>query len=133
MKLGSWEDHGSIGLESDPSKPYNAIDANLFEEGGSILMNFGSYWHNIFQTTMNDEGTKITSDPHNIAYEPEDNHRVEGGYLYQHGLFYYLFFSHGIAGHYAENRPPKGEEYKIKVCRSLLPTGHFVSALCRYS
>lgn len=129
MKLGSWTDHGSIGVESDPSKPYNAIDANLFLDAWRMLLNFGSYWHNIFQVEMNDEATMATSEPQNIAYEPKGIHRVEGPYMFKHGLFYYLFYSQGIAGHYAEDRPAEGEEYRIKVCRSMVPTGGFVSAL----
>jgi arabinan endo-1,5-alpha-L-arabinosidase len=131
MKLGSWTDHGSIGVESDPSKPYNAIDANLFLDAWRMLLNFGSYWHNIFQVEMNDEATMATSEPQNIAYEPKGIHRVEGPYMFKHGQFYYLFYSQGIAGHYAEDRPAEGEEYRIKVCRSMVPTGGFVSALIR--
>lgn len=128
MKLGSWTDHGSIGVESNPSMPYNAIDANIFDEHGRLHMTFGSYWHNIFQVEMNNKGTKATSSPKQIAYEPAGNHKMEGAYLYMHNKDYYLFYSVGFAGHYDDKLPPKGQEYRIKVCRSSSPNGGFVSA-----
>lgn len=130
MKLGSWTDHGSIGLQSDPSKPYNAIDANLFVEGDKIRMNWGSYWQNIFQADMNADGTKLTSSPKQIAYEPPAPHRMEGAYLYRWNGEYFLFLSIGFAGHYDDKRPPQGEEYRIRVCKSSSPNGGFVSLHC---
>lgn len=128
MKLGSWTDHGSVGVESNPDKAYNAIDPNLFEDGGHLLLTFGSYWQDLFQVQMSDNGTEPISEPHQVAYEPAGNHHIEGSFLYRHGPFYYLFYSWGIGGHYDEKMPPPGQEYRIKVCRSLSPSYGFVSA-----
>ena len=129
MNQGTWTDHGSVGVQSNPNKPYNAIDGNLFVDEDGVRLNFGSYWHNIFQVRMNGAGTKATSNPTQIAYEPAGNHKMEGSYMYKHGGNYFLFYSLGVAGNYDANRPPAGEEYRIKVCKSSSPTGGFVSTL----
>lgn len=127
MDAGTWIDHGSIGVESDSSKPYNAIDGNLFNDAGTYYMNFGSFWHNIYQVGMNSDATSAEGSSYNIAYEPSGTHAVEGAYLYKYGGYYYLFFSAGICCGYADSMPAAGEEYKIKVCRSTSATGGFVS------
>jgi arabinan endo-1,5-alpha-L-arabinosidase len=45
MDYGSWTDHGSTGIASTSSKPYNAIDPSLIEAAdGSYYINFGSFW-----------------------------------------------------------------------------------------
>jgi hypothetical protein len=41
MEPNTWTDRGSVGIRSDSSNPYNAIDANLVDTGGSTYyMNF---------------------------------------------------------------------------------------------
>ena len=127
MGLNSWTDHGSIGIRSSSSKPYNAIDGNLFNDGGKYYMNFGSFWHDIYQAPMGSAATTISSSAHNIAYNPSGTHAVEGAFMYKHGGYYYLFYSAGICCGYDKSRPASGQEYKIKVCRSTSATGNFVS------
>lgn len=127
MEEGSWTDQGSTGVSSSSSKPYNAIDANLFNDDGTYYMNFGSFWQDIFQAPMNSAATKAAASSYNIAYDPAGEHAVEGAYLYKNGSYYYLFFSSGKCCGYDTSRPAGGEEYKIKVCRSSSPTGDFVS------
>lgn len=127
MNSNSWTDRGSIGIQSDPSKPYNAIDANLINAGGTYYLSFGSFWQDIFQVEMNGDATKSVSPAYNIAYQPAGEHAIEGPYLYRHGDHYYLFFSSGLCCGYDANPPAPGEEYKIKACRSTSPTGGFVS------
>ena len=127
MKSGSWTDHGAV-IQSTPDDEYNAIDPNLFEDDGDLLLTFGSYWHNLFQVHLNYNATEPISDPRNVAYEPAGNHRIEGSYLYKYGPFYYLFYSWGVAGHYDTKMPAPGQEYRIKVCRSRFPSWGFVSA-----
>ncbi|GAQ10151.1 probable arabinan endo-1,5-alpha-L-arabinosidase A [Aspergillus lentulus] len=105
MGLNSWTDHGSIGIRSSSSKPYNAIDGNLFNDGGKYYMNFGSFWHDIYQAPMGSAATTISSSAHNIAYNPSGTHAVEGAFMYKHA---------------------SGQEYKIKVCRSTSATGNFI-------
>ncbi|QMW36983.1 hypothetical protein G4B11_000219 [Aspergillus flavus] len=128
MNEGTWTDHGSTGIRSDSSKPYNAIDANLFNDNGNYLMCFGSFWQNIFQAPMNSAATSVASASYNIAFDPAGTHAVEGPYLYRYGDYYYLFYSVGICCGYDGSMPAPGEEYKIKVCRSSSATGDFVDA-----
>ncbi|KAF4176776.1 hypothetical protein CNMCM7927_003874 [Aspergillus lentulus] len=126
MGLNSWTDHGSIGIRSSSLKPYNAIDGNLFNDGGKYYMNFGSFWHDIYQAPMGSAATTISSSAHNIAYNPSGTHAVEGAFMYKHGGYYYLFYSAGICCGYDKSRPASGQEYKIKVCRSTSATGNFI-------
>ncbi|EAW09988.1 arabinan endo-1,5-alpha-L-arabinosidase [Aspergillus clavatus NRRL 1] len=126
MDPNSWTDHGSTGIRSSSSKPYNAIDANLFHDGGNYYMTFGSFWHDIYQAPMNSAATAVSSGPYNIAYNPSGTHAVEGAFMYKFGKYYYLFFSSGICCGYDTSRPAAGKEYKIRVCRSTSATGHFV-------
>ncbi|CAG8153171.1 hypothetical protein PENNAL_c0099G04916 [Penicillium nalgiovense] len=126
MEPGSWTDHGSTGIRSSASKSYNAIDANLLNDGGSYYMNFGSFWHDIYQAPMNSAATKVASSSYNVAFDPSGTHAVEGAYMYKHGSYYYLFYSAGKCCGFDTSRPARGEEYKIKVCRSTSPTGGFV-------
>lgn len=45
MEVGSWTDHGSVGISSDATKAYNAIDPSLVQAAdGSYYMSFGSFW-----------------------------------------------------------------------------------------
>jgi arabinan endo-1,5-alpha-L-arabinosidase len=127
MESGSWTDHGSTGVSSSSSKAYNAIDGNVIDAGGTYYMNFGSFWHDIYQAPMNSAATKVSSSPYNLAYDPSGTHAVEGPYIYNYGDYYYLFYSAGICCGYDRSKPASGEEYKIKVCRSTSPTSGFVS------
>jgi arabinan endo-1,5-alpha-L-arabinosidase len=129
MEPGSWTDHGSTGILSSSSKNYNAIDANLLNDDGSYYMNFGSFWHDIYQAPMNSAATKVASSSYNVAFDPSGTHAVEGAYMYKHGSYYYLFYSAGTCCGFDTSRPASGEEYKIKVCRSTSPTSGFVCAL----
>ncbi|CEJ57518.1 Putative Arabinan endo-1,5-alpha-L-arabinosidase [Penicillium brasilianum] len=128
MEYGSWTDHGSTGIASSSSKAYNAIDGNLIEVDGIYYMNFGSFWHDIYQVPMNSAATKATSSSYNIAYNATGTHAEEGAYMYKYGSYYYLFFSSGICCGYDSSKPAAGEEYKIMVCRSTSPTSGFVDA-----
>jgi arabinan endo-1,5-alpha-L-arabinosidase len=126
MEFGSWTDRGRTGIASSSASAYNAIDGNLFRADGTYYMNFGSFWHDIYQAPMRSDATKVASSSHNLAYDPSGTHAVEGPYMYQYGSYYYLFFSAGICCGYDTSRPASGAEYKIKVCRSTSPTSGFV-------
>lgn len=127
MSPGSWEDLGSAGISSNPNKNYNAIDSSLIQADGKIHMIFGSFWGGIFQVEMHDPPTSPISDPVNIAYEPQGNGPIEGGSIFKHDDFYYLFYSHGKCCKLEEGLPDPGGEYKIKVCRSKSIKEGFVS------
>ena len=127
LDADSWRDLGSTGVESTAGRPYNAIDPNLINAGGTWYMNFGSFWEDIFQVPMNGVPETANGTPGQIAFDPVTT-AVEGVAMFQHGDFYYLFYSKGSCCGYDANRPAAGEEYKIMVCRSTSPTGGFVDA-----
>lgn len=129
MELGSWTDHGSVGIQSSSLKDYNAIDPSLIEVDGTYYMNFGSFWDDIYQVEMNSAATAASGSSYNIAYYPDGTHPEEGSYMYEYGSYYYLFYSWGICCDYNEDLPASGQEYHIKVCRSTSATGSFVSFL----
>ncbi|KAE8144569.1 putative arabinan endo-1,5-alpha-L-arabinosidase A [Aspergillus avenaceus] len=126
MDANTWRDHGAVGVRSNPSKNYNAIDANVLVDGASRYLTFGSFWNDIFQVQLNSAATRSTTASSNIAFDPAGTHAVEGPYLFKYGNYYYLFYSAGACCGYDASRPANGEEYKIKVCRSSSPTGNFV-------
>jgi arabinan endo-1,5-alpha-L-arabinosidase len=125
--LENWTDLGSIGVTSDPSKPYNAIDANLIDVNGTKLLTFGSFWNGLYQVQMQTPPTSIRpgSQPYQVSYNRADT-AMEGPSVFRHGNYHYLFFSKGSCCGYDRNRPAAGKEYKIMVCRSSSPTGGFV-------
>ncbi|KAH1890820.1 hypothetical protein KXW04_002944 [Aspergillus fumigatus] len=127
MEAGSWTDHGTTGIESTPSSPYNTIDANWIAVGGTQYVNFGSYWNNLFQVEM-ENGLKVKSGatPHQIAYNASGIHRQEAAFMFERNNYFYLTFSGGIALGYNDTWPAPGEEYFIAVCRSTSATGGFV-------
>ncbi|KAL1297467.1 hypothetical protein AAFC00_004993 [Neodothiora populina] len=128
MEVGSWTDHGSAGISSTTGKPYNAIDPNLYVgSDGKYYMQFGSFWTDIFQTTMKSSLTGTSgSGATNIAFNGSGTHSLEGSYMVYRDNYYYLFFSSGQCCNYDTSRPAKGDEYKIMVCRSTSPTSGFV-------
>ena len=52
MEVGTWTDHGSIGIPRDDSR-WNRIDPNLFQHDANspFYLSFGSFWENIWQRT----------------------------------------------------------------------------------
>ena len=126
MEVGSWTDHGSTGITSDSSKAYNAIDANLIAVGSGYLMNFGSFWHDIYQVAMKSPPTASSGSAYNIGYNESGTNAIEGGYMVYESGYYYLFFSSGQCCGYDTSKPAPGGEYKVMVCRSSIATGNFV-------
>ena len=126
MDVGSWTDHGSIGISSNSSKSYNAIDPNLIAVGSSYYMNFGSFWHDLYQAPMKTTPTAASGSAYNTAYNASGNHGIEGSYMINYSGYYYLFFSSGQCCNYDTSKPAPGGEYKIMVCRSQTAIGNFV-------
>lgn len=130
LDAGSWTDHGSLGLPKSSS--YNLIDPNLFQESANspIYFTFGSYWRDLFQTTLANPPMKVAGGaPANIAFNSTKS-VSEGSYqfMWKNGnqKYYYLFFSAGACCNTPPNLAKPGEEYKIMVCRSSSPSGGFV-------
>jgi len=128
LDVGTWQDLGSIGLDSDPTKPYNSIDGNfLIDSNGTALLSFGSWWKGLHQVQLDGEHTSVKQDSQavQLGFDPNDP-ATEGGYMFNNGDFYYLFYSRGKCCGYDKDRPAAGEEYRILVCRSTTATGGFV-------
>ncbi|RDW63584.1 arabinan endo-1,5-alpha-L-arabinosidase-3 [Coleophoma cylindrospora] len=127
MEVGSWTDKGSIGVTSSSSKAYNAIDPNLIQVGSVNLLNFGSFWHDIYQVELNSAGTKTAgSSSYNIEYNSTGTSPCEGSYMFYNDPYYYLLWSSGICCGYDTSKPAQGYEYKIMMCRSKHSTTGFV-------
>lgn len=129
MDVGSWTDHGSVGISSSSGKSYNAIDPNLFAVSDTeYYLQFGSFWHDIYQIEMKSTPTTVLNGASsvNLAYNATGSHSLEGSYLVYRNNYYYLFFSSGKCCGYDTDRPAAGEEYKIMVCRSSSINGNYV-------
>ncbi|CAH0488588.1 unnamed protein product [Peronospora farinosa] len=127
MDIGTWTDVGSVGITSDSSKQYNAIDPNLFKDNDQYYLNFGSSWLGIHQVQMDSDPTKLAVNvvPQQSAFTLNNEVR-EGAYEFAYKGYYYLFFSQGICCELDKKKPAKGKEYRILVCRSKSPTAEFV-------
>ncbi|KAH9213431.1 putative arabinan endo-1,5-alpha-L-arabinosidase A [Leptodontidium sp. 2 PMI_412] len=124
---GSWTDKGSVGVTSSSAKSYNAIDANLIAVGSSYYLNFGSFWHDIYQVQLNAAATKGGgAAAYNIEYDSTGGSPCEGSYMFYYSGYYYLTWSRGVCCGYDKTKPAAGAEYKIMMCRSTSATGSFV-------
>ena len=130
MEAGTWEDLGSTGITSKAGSAYNAIDANLISTSDGYYMTFGSFWGDLYQVKMASPPVQIASGASavQIAYQPSGAHAVEAAFIWQRAPYFYLFFSVGSCCGYDKNRPAKGAEYAIKVCRSSSVSGPYVSS-----
>jgi arabinan endo-1,5-alpha-L-arabinosidase len=127
LDVGSWTDHGATGVSSSAGKSYNAIDSNVFAAAdGSYHMNFGSFWGDIYSTTLNSAATKNSGSSAQISYTSSGTSAREGSFMYYRSGYYYLFWSEGQCCGYDSSKPASGGEYKIKVCRSTSPNSGFV-------
>ncbi|RDW84261.1 arabinan endo-1,5-alpha-L-arabinosidase-2 [Coleophoma cylindrospora] len=128
MEAGSWTDQGAIGVSSSAGKSYNAIDPNLIQVGSTYLMNFGSFWGDIFQVPLSRPSAHGSAASYNIAATTVGTHALEGSYMFYYSGtgYYYLLISNGICCGYDATRPAAGAEYKIIMCRSKSATGSFV-------
>ncbi|KAI0896184.1 glycoside hydrolase family 43 protein [Annulohypoxylon nitens] len=129
LDVGTWTDLGATGIQSASGKPYNAIDANLINAGGTYLITFGSFWQDIYQVPMKSTPSAVASgaSSYQVAYDPVKTDE-EGSFIFKNGNYYYLFFSKGKCCGYDTSRPAAGDEYKIMVCRSTSATGGYVDS-----
>ncbi|EAW09503.1 endo 1,5-alpha-arabinase [Aspergillus clavatus NRRL 1] len=141
---GNWTDHGAL-VNTDkghsahlyPYNESNAIDASFIVDNrtGQPYLNYGSYWHGIFQVPLADDllSVKDAEKPQasNLVYVPDETVKpVEGSWMSFKDPYYYLWFSHGRCcgfgdGQEAKDFPKKGQEYDIRVGRSTSVTGPF--------
>ena len=133
MDVGTWTDHGSVGVTSDSSKAYNAIDPNLVQlSNGNYQLNFGSFWNDLYQVQMSSV-SRPSGSAGQIAFDPSGSHSEEGSFMYYYNGYYYLFYSHGQCCGLNTSKPPAGQEYQIRVCRSTSSTSGFVSTFSNCS
>lgn len=127
MEAGTWVDHGSTGVESSSSSPYNAIDPTMIEVDGSYFLSFGSYWDNIFIVPFNSNAETVSdlADATNVIYQPAGSHEVEASYPYYYDGYFYEFWSEGQANDYDTSLPAAGGEYKVRACRSTALEGPY--------
>jgi arabinan endo-1,5-alpha-L-arabinosidase len=126
--LDTWTDHGSTGITSKPGDNFNAIDGALYWDGSKFVMSYGSFWSDLFSINMENPPLKTVSGAKNapLAFKPDGEHAQEAAFIAKNGNYHYLFFSVGKCCGFDANRPAKGAEYKIQVCRSTSATGGFV-------
>ncbi|TKX24749.1 glycosyl hydrolases family 43 protein [Elsinoe australis] len=125
MEPGSWTDLGSI-FSSKTGDRYNAIDGQLMNLNGGYVVNFGSFWQDLFQfnidltrPTLGKDGTT------QLVYQPAGEHAIEAAYMVKRDNTFYLFFSAGKCCGLDKNRPAAGQEYSIRVCASSNYKGGF--------
>lgn len=127
LESGSWQDHGEIGLSSNDSSAFNAIDPNLIVVHDRLFLNFGSYLRDLQQVEMRDPLHRDpTSKPHQLSYNATGIHIEEGGFVFPLGPYYFLLFSAGLNVYSGGEPIAPGTEYRIVACRSLNPNGDFV-------
>ncbi|KAK5159620.1 hypothetical protein LTS14_002762 [Recurvomyces mirabilis] len=127
MDAGTWTDHGSTSVASTTGDDYNAIDLNLIQVSGKKYLTFGSFWGDLYQTTLSSNLESWSqSTPYRIELNSTSPQPSEGAYVYHTRSYYYLFFSSGSCCGYDTSRPAPGDEYKIMVCRSNTVTGSYV-------
>ncbi len=93
---GSWVDQGIV-YTSSPGSGYNAIDPALSSDSsGHYWLNFGSYWDGIHLIQIDPAtGKQLASNQtrYHLAVRFDTSKGIEGGYIYPHGGYYYLFAS----------------------------------------
>lgn len=95
-----WTDHGLV-VETHPGIGYNAIDSNFFRDvNGEDWLEFGSYWGGLKLIKLDKKtGKRAPGDTRmwSLAYRPAPegaDNPIEGGFLFRHGDYYYLFASY---------------------------------------
>lgn len=136
----AWTDHGAIihtghgpGSEVWPFTITNAIDASFITDNstGKSYLNYGSFWHDIWQLPLSDDLLSIENpkDPAavQLTFIPHEKVKPqEGSWMSYHDGYYYVWFSHGQCCHFNKGFPARGREYSIRVGRSRNVRGPFV-------
>jgi arabinan endo-1,5-alpha-L-arabinosidase len=122
----NWVDQGLI-LQSSTSDNFNAIDPNiLIDAGGSVWLNYGSFWTGIYQQQIDPATGKIQSGSatYHLAERASDvpNDPIEGSSLVYENGYYYLF----VSWDYCCEANPAQSDYKIVVGRGASPNGPFL-------
>jgi arabinan endo-1,5-alpha-L-arabinosidase len=122
----SWVDQGLI-LQSFSSDNFNAIDPNiLIDAGGSVWLNYGSFWTGIYQQQIDPATGQIQSGSaiNHLAERASEvaNDPIEGASMVYANGFYYLF----VSWDYCCEANPAQSDYKIVIGRGSSPNGPFL-------
>jgi arabinan endo-1,5-alpha-L-arabinosidase len=110
-----WTDHGRV-LQSTSMDDFNAIDANVVEDGaGGLWLAFGSFWDGIKLLRLDPATGK--PDPadrtmHSLARRSAAPDAIEGAFILLRGGWFYLFVSFDFCC------KGRASDYKIAVGRS---------------
>ena len=135
-----WTDHGAVirtgkgkGSQVWPFTITNAIDASFITDNvtNKSYLNYGSYWHDIWQIPLSDDLLSIESpdkpDAVQLTFLPNEKVRPEeGSWMSHHDGYYYAWFSRGKCCQFQTGFPAHGKEYSIWVGRSQNVRGPFV-------
>lgn len=90
-----WIDMGCV-LQSDENCAYNAIDpAVIYDEKSFGHLLFGSFWGGLQMVPLTKEGFVVKdAKVVNIATRNTQPNPVEGGFIFKHKNYYYLFASY---------------------------------------
>lgn len=103
-----WKDEGMV-VASQPSDNFNAIDPDLFIDGGKLWLSYGSFWGGIRLTELDAETLRPIGETRFIARRKGG---IEAPTLIKRGDWYYLFISHDLCCRGAEST------YNIRVGRA---------------
>ncbi|KAJ5119816.1 hypothetical protein N7448_010485 [Penicillium atrosanguineum] len=135
-----WTDHGAVihtgdgeGSKVWPFTITNAIDASFITDNstGKSYLNYGSFWHDIWQLPLSDDLLSIEDpgdpDAMQLTFLPHERVKPqEGSWMSYRDGYYYVWFSHGKCCKFTEGFPVRGMEYSIRVGRSKNVRGPFV-------
>lgn len=122
LDAGAWADSGAPTICSNvgTTDNWNAIDPNVIvDDAGVPWLAFGSFWGGLKMIKLTDAGVRADTTLYSIAARPRNGGALEGGWVYKHCGYYYLFSSWGscCSGAY---------DYNMRVGRSTTVTGPYV-------
>ena len=122
LDAGAWADSGAPTICSNvgTTDNWNAIDPNVIvDDAGTPWLAFGSFWGGLKMIKLTDAGARADTTLLSIAARPRNGGALEGGWIYKHCGYYYLFSSWGAccSGAY---------DYNMRVGRSTAVTGPYV-------
>ena len=122
LNAGAWADSGAPTICSNvgTTDNWNAIDPNVIvDDAGTPWLAFGSFWGGLKMIKLTTDGARADTTLLSIAARPRNGGALEGGWVYKHCGYYYLFSSWGACcgGAY---------DYNMRVGRSTAVTGPYV-------
>jgi arabinan endo-1,5-alpha-L-arabinosidase len=116
-----WTDRGPV-LLSEEGSGFNAIDPAVIADGnGDDWLLWGSFWGGLKMQRIGRDGMPIeNAERYSVASRCTDPNPIEGGYIFFHEGWYYLFASHDFCCR------GSASTYHIVVGRSRSVTGPYL-------